>query len=27
LQKRHGFPSDLNKDLAIVSTLVQKAVE
>lgn len=27
LQKRHGFRSDLNKNLAAVSTLVQKAVE
>jgi len=27
LQQRHGFPSDLSKKLAVVSTLVQKAVE
>jgi uncharacterized protein (DUF302 family) len=27
LQKRHGFPADLCKNIAIVGTLVQKAVE
>jgi uncharacterized protein (DUF302 family) len=27
LEKRHGIPSDLGKNLSIVSTLVQKAVE
>jgi len=27
LQKRHGLPTDLVKDIAVVSTLVQKAVE
>jgi len=27
LQKRHGFPEDLTKNLAVVGTLVQKAVE
>ena len=27
LRERHGFPEDLVKNLAVISTLVQKAVE
>jgi len=27
LQQRHGFPADLLKNIAVVATLIQKAVE